>query len=105
MSDLPSALTASSQGQKQLSAYASSLSERDEKLWDAAQQLEASFVAEMLKSAGFGEARESFGGGIGEEQFTSFLRQTQAEKMVHAGGFGLAESIFEALKERTLDAD
>ena len=74
--------------------------DRDEKLWDAAQQLEASFVAEMLKSAGFGEARDSFGGGIGEEQFTSFLRQTQAEKMVDAGGFGLAESIFEALKER-----
>lgn len=103
MSDLSSALAAPLEMRNRISADAPKMSEHDEKLWDAAQQLEASFVAEMLKSAGFGEARESFGGGIGEEQFTSFLRQTQAEKMVHSGGFGLAESIFEALKERVDD--
>lgn len=66
----------------------------------AAQQLEASFLAEMLKSAGFGNARAAFGGGVGEEQFASFLRQFQAENMVKAGGIGLAESLYEALKER-----
>lgn len=66
----------------------------------AAQQLEASFLAEMLKSAGFGAARNAFGGGVGEEQFASFLRQSQAENMVKAGGIGLAESLYHALKER-----
>jgi flagellar protein FlgJ len=66
----------------------------------AAQQLEASFLAEMLKSAGFGAARTAFGGGVGEEQFASFLRQSQAENMVKAGGIGLAESLYHALKER-----
>ena len=67
----------------------------------AADQLEANFLAEMLKSAGLGKPQESFGGGAGEEQFASFLVRAQAEEMVRSGGIGLAERIFEALKERT----
>ncbi len=73
----------------------------DEKLREAAQKLEASFLSEMLKSAGFGEARESFGGGIGEEQFASFLRDSHARTMVETGGIGLAEHLFNALKSRS----
>lgn len=72
----------------------------DAKLRDAAIRLEASFLAEMLKGAGFGAARDAFGGGAGEEQFTSFLREQQALEMARTGGIGLAESLFEALKER-----
>jgi len=71
---------------------------QDDALWVAAQKLEASFLAEMLKSAGLGAPRDSFGGGAGEEQFASFLRQEQADIMVKAGGIGLAQSLFEALK-------
>nr|WP_245890881.1 rod-binding protein [Defluviimonas aquaemixtae] len=71
---------------------------RNQAMREAAEALEAQFLAEMLKSAGLGEARESFGGGIGEEQFASFLRQEQAREMVGAGGIGLAESIFNAMK-------
>lgn len=71
---------------------------------EAAQKLEASFLAEMLKAAGLGEAREGFGGGgIGEDQFNSFLVTAQAEEMVRAGGIGLSESLFQALME-TYDA-
>lgn len=66
----------------------------------AAQKLEATFLAEMLKSAGLGKTRETNGGGAGEDQFSSFLVQAQAEEMVAAGGIGLAEALFEALKER-----
>ena len=73
----------------------------DAELRAVADQLEAGFLAEMLKSAGFGEARDSFGGGAGEDQFSSFLVQAQAEKMVAAGGIGLSESLFQALKGRT----
>ena len=62
--------------------------------------LEATFLAEMLKAAGLGEARDAFGGGAGEEQFASFLRQAQAEEMVRTGGLGLAESLYQALKEK-----
>jgi peptidoglycan hydrolase FlgJ len=56
-----------------------------------AEELEAAFLAEMLSHAGFGAARDSFGGGIGEEQFASFLRSEQARAMVAKGGIGLAE--------------
>jgi Rod binding domain-containing protein len=77
--------------------------QRDVALRAAAQKLEATFLAEMLKSAGLGETRDAFGGGEGEDRFSSFLLQAQAEKMVEAGGLGLAEAIFEALKERQIN--
>lgn len=79
------------------------LSSDDKKLMDVAKKLEASFLAEMLKSAGFGKSRESFGGGAGEEQFGSFLVQAQADAMVEIGGIGLAQSLFEALKDNESD--
>ena len=69
-------------------------------LMEAAQKLEATFLAEMLKSAGLGQTSENFGGGAGEDQFASFLIQEQALQMVKAGGIGLSESIYEVLKER-----
>ena len=69
----------------------------DAKLHMLAQDLEASFLSEMLGYAGLGAARDSFGGGIGEQQFGSFLRQEQATAMVKAGGIGLAESLFKAM--------
>lgn len=72
----------------------------DQTLRDAAEKLESAFLSEMLKAAGVGKPRENFGGGAGEEQFSSFLRETQAGAMVKAGGIGLAQSLFEALKER-----
>ena len=76
---------------------------QDAKLRQAAQQLEATFLAEMLKSAGIGKSRTEFGGGMGEDQFSSFLVQAQAEKMVEAGGIGLSETLFHALKETQND--
>jgi flagellar protein FlgJ len=72
----------------------------DRALLEAAQNLEASFLAEMLKSAGLGQTSESFGGGAGEDQFSSFLVQEQAKQIVQGGGIGLAESLYEALKEQ-----
>ena len=75
-------------------------SERNAELWDLAQQLEASFLSEMLKSAGFGAAREALGGGVGEEQFASLLRDEHARALVDRGGIGLAQNLFEALKDR-----
>ncbi len=66
-------------------------------LREKAAELETAFLAEMLGFAGLGAARESFGGGIGEEQFSSFLRQEQAQAMVKAGGIGLTEVLFRAM--------
>lgn len=70
------------------------------RLREVAQDLEAAFLTEMLKHAGFGEARESFGGGIGEEQVSSMLRNEHAQAIADQGGLGLAESIFESLVQR-----
>lgn len=72
---------------------------RDTRIREAAQALEASFVSEMLKSTGFGETSETFGGGIGEEQFASMQRDLVAKQIVAKGGLGLAEMFFDALKE------
>lgn len=75
--------------------------QRQEALRRAAQELETVFLAEMLTSAGLGAPRGGgFGGGAGEGQFASFLVEEQARAMVAAGGIGLAESLFAALKER-----
>lgn len=72
----------------------------DAKLREVARDLEASFLSEMLKYSGLGKSRESFGGGAGEDQFASLLIDEQARAMVDAGGIGLAESIFENLKDK-----
>ena len=74
--------------------------ERHRALRQAASKLEAAFLAEMLKSAGLGEVRSEFGGGAGEEQFASFLRQAQAEAIVAKGGIGLSENLFRSLLRR-----
>ncbi len=66
-------------------------------LREVAQDLEAAFLAEMLKHAGFGETRDSFGGGVGEEQMTSLLRAEHANALAAQGGIGLAETIFQSL--------
>lgn len=62
-----------------------------------ARELEGVFLSEMLKAAKFGEARDAFGGGIGEEQFSSLLRDMHARKMAERGGIGLAEAIYRSL--------
>ena len=72
-------------------------------LRNAAEDLEASFLAEMLKSAGLGKPQASFGGGAGEDQFSSFLVHAQAKEIVKSGGIGLAESLFDSLKARAND--
>lgn len=66
----------------------------------AAQKLEATFLAEMLKAAGFGEQANSFSGGAGEDQFASFHRQAIADKIAQAGGIGLSEHFLRSMMER-----
>jgi peptidoglycan hydrolase FlgJ len=72
----------------------------DGELRKAAIALEASFLAEMLRFTGLSKAPDSFGGGAGESQFSSFLVRAQAEQIARSGGVGLAETFFNALKEK-----
>ncbi len=78
---------------------------RTQALRDAAVELEASFLAEMLKSAGLDKTSDFFGGGTGEDQFSSFLVHAQAEQIARTGGIGLAETFFHALSETQKNGD
>ncbi|NRB35192.1 MAG: rod-binding protein [Rhodobacteraceae bacterium] len=69
----------------------------DPALKAAATELEAAFLAEMLKSAGLGQAREAMGGGAGEAQFASLLATEHAKALAKAGGIGLAEQFMASL--------
>lgn len=78
--------------------------DRRHTLMARAAELEATFLAEMLAhtglgETGLGETDSGFGGGAGEAQFASFLRQEQARLMVEGGGIGLAEMIFNTMVE------
>ncbi len=78
--------------------------DRRQTLMAKAEELEATFLAEMLAHTGLGESglgemEGGFGGGAGEAQFASFLRQEQARLMVEGGGIGLAEMIFNTMVE------
>lgn len=66
---------------------------------DQAQALEASFLSEMLGYAGVGAANSTFGGGIGEQQFSSFLRDEEARQMAAKGGIGLAEQLLRSIQK------
>jgi peptidoglycan hydrolase FlgJ len=66
-------------------------------LMEKAKSLEAAFLSEMLSHAGLGKSEGAFSGGIGEEQFASFLREAQAKSIVEHGGIGLAEHLFQSV--------
>lgn len=77
---------------------------RHDQLMAKAEELEATFLAEMLAHSGLGEMQGAFGGGQGEAQFASFLRQEQARLITESGGMGLAQLIFNAMVEAENDA-
>ena len=76
---------------------------RQDPLMVKAEELEATFLAEMLAHTGLGETQGAFGGGQGEAQFSSFLRQEQARLITQSGGMGLAELIFNSMVEAEHD--
>jgi Rod binding domain-containing protein len=73
-------------------------------LMQKAKELETAFLSEMLSFSGLGTASAEFGGGVGEDQFASFLREEQARLMVERGGIGLARTIFESLVSQAREA-
>ncbi len=78
-------------------ALSTILSPRSAQLMQKAQELETRFLSEMLAHTGLDAQTGAFNGGIGEDQFASFLRESQAKAMVDRGGLGLAQSIFQSL--------
>ena len=66
-------------------------------LHNTAEEFEAIFLGLMLQQAGLGQARETYGGGAGEDAFSSMLADQQARALAAQGGLGLAEPIYQAL--------
>ncbi|HVH03702.1 MAG TPA: rod-binding protein [Amaricoccus sp.] len=67
----------------------------------AAESFEASFLTEMLQYTGLNTMPAGFGGGAGEQAFSSLLTEQYARLLSERGGVGLAERIFDILKQRT----
>lgn len=67
---------------------------------EAATAFEAVFLAEMFAHTGLGAARESNGGGVGEEAFAGLLAREWADAVAESGGIGLSERIYQALAAR-----
>ncbi len=70
---------------------------RRAELLQKAKDLEASFLSEMLSYAGDKASDGPFSGGVGEQQYSSFLQEAQAKAIVAHGGIGLAEKLFQSL--------
>ncbi|MCC5983510.1 MAG: rod-binding protein [Rhodobacteraceae bacterium] len=66
-------------------------------LHQLAQEFEAVFLAQMLKSVGLGRGVDGFDGGMGEAQMQSFLIDAKARAIAASGGIGLAETVFRYL--------
>ena len=69
-----------------------------EALHETAQAFEAVFIAEMLTHAGLDKALAG-ASGQGGEMFSRMLLDKYAEAMADAGGFGVAEKIYDQLKD------
>lgn len=65
----------------------------DDKARSAAARLEQSFIEEMLKLAMPKPSQNGFGGGIGEEQFSSFLIAEQARIISSRIDLGLGRAV------------
>lgn len=87
-------------GVSSLSGQPGLKADKDLKLLKAAQDLEVSFLTEFLKHTDKSSENSSFDGGIGEQQFGSFLHREHAKAMVSTGGIGLAETIFDSLRSK-----
>ena len=70
-------------------------------LHERAQQLESRFLSEMLRHIGTAAPQDLFGGGPGEDQFSSFLRDAYAEALARRGGIGLAPHFLRSLTGRS----
>ena len=76
----------------------------DAEMRHAAESFEATFLAEMLQHTGLNAMPAGFGGGAGEEAFGSLLTEQYARLLAERGGIGLAERVFEILKQGMRDA-
>lgn len=71
----------------------------DPKAWGAAQKFEAAFISQMLNHSGLAEALTG-SGGEAVSSFSQFYLENLAQKITEDGGFGLAEKIYNNIKQK-----
>ncbi len=64
-----------------------------------AREFETAFVAQMLSHSGLAKALNA-NSGFGGEAFSSLLVEQYAGQIVDRGGFGLADKIYEQLRDK-----
>lgn len=79
--------------------------QRTDQLRQKSAELESAFLSEMLRHAGSKGQSGDFSGGIGEEQFSSFLTREHANAIVARGGLGLQSVFMAALQEKESSSD
>ena len=72
---------------------------REIQMRHAPQAFETVLLTEMLKHAGVGQMPGTFNGGVGEAAFADMLTREYAHAIARSGSFGLAESVFGAIRE------
>ncbi len=70
----------------------------DQRAMEKAREFEAVFVAQMLNFSGLDDALKG-DSGFGGDAFSSMLLEQYAQKIVEKGGFGLADRIYDQLKD------
>ncbi len=70
------------------------------RLRQVSDEFETAFLSEMLKHSGVAKMPEGFGGGPGEEAFSSLLVKEYSELLVKSGGLGISETVFQTLVAR-----
>lgn len=71
----------------------------DAELMETAKEFEAAFITQMLTFSGLGEAMVS-GEGEMASAFTGFFLESLASDMADVGAFGLADKLYDTLKDR-----
>lgn len=97
--ELPPTFAAGAVRPARLSETARQPGHSDAEIRATAEAFEATYLAEMLKNTGLNETPAGFGGGAGEDGFASFLTEEYSRLISARGGIGLAERIFDVLKQ------
>ena len=74
--------------------------DRQSQLQAASHEIESQFLSAILNAVDLSTDQNSFSGGIGEEQFKSFLINAQAAEISKSGAIGLAEILFASLTDQ-----
>ena len=87
----------------QVNAHIHSTASPKPEIQNAVQQLEASFWAEMLRSSNAFDYGAD--GGMGEEQFKSFLIEQQSQILARAHTLGLGAAIEQSIHQSAVRND